>query len=313
MSFSPPVPLSDSADTRHEPRSSSEGTARLDAPKLARFVLWHSLLLSAPFFWSWPAVFAAAALGWGTMGLGLTVGLHRGLIHRAFSMHKRTERVLVTLGTVCGLGGPIGLSVMHHLRDFFQNRPSCPPYFGYRRGFLEAMGFALLFRFECSTNVDLTGLVPVWPEVMNDRYYRWLDRWAFALQVPIAIGFFVALGWPGIVWGIGARMALTQDGFWFVHYVSHAVKPTLERQPFAIEGAAEEGRNVGWLALLSLGESWHNNHHAYPSSACMGITRGQADVGYGLIRALERMGLAWDVLVASELPLRETARVRAGA
>jgi stearoyl-CoA desaturase (delta-9 desaturase) len=288
---------------RHDP----EGVTRLDPAKVARFALWHALLLCAPFAWRFPPLLAAAFLSWWCMGLGLSVALHRGLIHRAFAMGKTTERVLVTLGTLNGLGGPIGLSRMHHLRDFHQNRPTCPRYFGYRHGFFEAMGFALVFRFE---PVSTEGVTAVWREVLDDPYYQGLERWGFVLQVPVALAFFVAFGWPGIVWGVGVRMALTQDGFWFVHYVSHALPPTSTRQPFGIDGASEEGRNVWWLALPSLGESWHNNHHAYPTSARMGLTDDQSDLGYSLIRVLERLGLVWGVVLPAALPLRATARRR---
>jgi stearoyl-CoA desaturase (delta-9 desaturase) len=285
-------------------RTDPEGTTWLDPLKLARFTLWHVGLLAAPFFWDWTALTVSAVCAWWAMGLGLTVGLHRGLIHRAFAMDKRVERALVTLGMVNGLGGPIGMSTMHHMRDHFQNQPTCPPYFGYQRGFFEAMGFALLFRFEPARD---PGFVQVWPETANDPYYQWLERWGFWLQVPIAAMCYLTLGFPGLVWGMGVRMALTQDGFWFVHYVSH----TLGKQPFEIRAAAEQGRNVRWLAIPSLGESWHNNHHAYPTSARMGITDAQSDLGYVLIRLLAKLGLVRDVLTPETLPLRESARLRA--
>jgi stearoyl-CoA desaturase (delta-9 desaturase) len=97
-----------------------------------------------------------------------------------------------------------------------------------------------------------------------------------------------------------------QDGFWCVHYVSH-VKG---EQPYALPGCAEQGRNAGWLALVSMGESWHNNHHAYPGSAQMGRGWRQPDPGWWAVRALAALGLVRDVKGLADLPLREGARRR---
>jgi stearoyl-CoA desaturase (delta-9 desaturase) len=295
------------AEVRVRPlRSEPEGRTFLDAPRIGRWLGWHALLVLAPWFWDLRAVILMAGLGAFTMGFGLTVGVHRGLIHRAFRTGRYTERALVTIGALCGLGGPLGLSRMHHRRDYYQNQPACPPYFGYQSGFWAAMGYALFCRFEPAAD---PGFLPVWPEVLGDRYFQWLERWELGLQLPLALLCYLALGWPGVLWGVGARMALTPDGFWFIHYVSHRHGA----QPFEIVGAAEQGRNVGWLSVPSLGESWHNNHHAYPQSARMGLTAAEVDPGYWLIILLRALGLVRDVVTPPALALRERARRRSSA
>ena len=286
-------------------RIDPEGRTFVDGPRTARWLVWHAMLALTPWFLDfWPALFMAG-FGAFTMGFGLTVGIHRGLIHRAFVTGKWTERVLVAIGTLCGLGGPLGMSRMHHYRDFYQNQPTCPPYFGYRQGLAAAMAYALFCRFE---PVGDPAVTPAWPEVMADPVLRLIDRLGVALQLPIALAFYAAFGWSGVIWGVGARLALTQDGFWFIHYISH----TRGAQPFEIKGAAEQGRNSAWLAIPSLGESWHNNHHAYPQSARMGLSGRQLDPGYWLILLLGALGLARDIVVPSMLTLRESARLRSG-
>jgi stearoyl-CoA desaturase (delta-9 desaturase) len=284
-------------------RSDPEGLTYLDGRRIARWLAWHAMLAATPWFLDWRPALLMMVLGAFTMGFGLTVGIHRGLIHRAFRTGPWTERVLVAIGTLCGLGGPLGMSRMHHYRDYYQNQPSCPPYFGYQQGLLAAMGYALFCRFEPTRD---PGVTPVWPEVLADPVLGAIERYGLWLQLPIALAFYAAFGWAGVVWSVGVRLALTQDGFWFIHYVSH----TLGRQPFEIAGAAEQGRNAAWLALPSLGESWHNNHHAYPQSARMGLTAAQLDPGYWLILLLGAVGLAREIVVPPSLPLRDRARLR---
>jgi len=99
-------------------------------------------------------------------------------------------------------------------------------------------------------------------------------------------------------------VALTQDGFWAIHYVSHVSG----EQPYEMQGAVEQGRNTGWLALPSMGESWHNTHHAFPASAQMGVGWRQPDPGFWAVRALEALGLVWNVKTVAHLSLRPGAR-----
>jgi stearoyl-CoA desaturase (Delta-9 desaturase) len=279
-----------------------EGTARVDVPKAIRYIGYHVLALLGLTCLTWSAFFWSAALGALTLSLGMSVGVHRLLIHRSFRTYKWFEHVLVTLGTVTGLGGPLAMSRMHHRRDYHQNQPSAPPFYGYRGTFPQIMAYALLYRFDSVPT--LQPLYPkTWEDVASDRYYQLLDRVAVWIQLPVAALWYLAMGWPGVIWGVGVRCALTLDGFWFIHYLSH----TTGRKDFALPGMAEEGRNLGWLSLSSFGESWHNNHHAYPESARMGLTNKQLDPGYWMIVALKACRLAWDIQSPATLPLRASA------
>ncbi|HYH94331.1 fatty acid desaturase, partial [Hyalangium sp.] len=230
-------------------RGTSWGEARLNRSKVLRWVLLHAgALMGGALFFSWSAVAVAAVLLAVTMCLGVSVGFHRGLIHRGFQTSRPVEAVLAVLGTLAGLGGILGMSRMHHLRDYHQNQPDCPPSLGYQGGFLQAMAFALFFDYHAP---DPSVYPPVDPRVAKRPLFRALERAGLWLQVPLALALYAVGGPAFVAWGIFVRLALTQDGFWAIHYVSHVSG----EQPYELPGAAEQGRNTGWLALLSMGES----------------------------------------------------------
>ncbi|WP_342378029.1 acyl-CoA desaturase [Myxococcus stipitatus] len=270
------------------------GEARWDTGKVARWSLLHlGAAVGGARCFSWSAVAVFAGLLIVTLGLGVSVGIHRGLIHRAFRASRGVERTLGLIGTLAGLGGVIGMNRMHQLRDFHQNQPEseCPGYFGYREGFTRAMSHALFRTWHVR---DERLYPPVAQDVTEDAFFRALERAGPWLQVPLGLVLYAVGGPSWVAWGIFVRLALTQDGFWFVHYVSHVEG----EQPHALEGRAEQGRNVGWLALLSMGESWHNNHHAHPGSARMGFGWRQPDPGWWMVRGLEALGLVTEVKTA---------------
>lgn len=278
------------------------GDTRLKGGKVLRWTLLHlGALVGGGLFFSWSAVAVGAALLGLTMCLGVSVGFHRGLIHRAFQTSRAMEGGLAVLGTLAGLGGVIGMSRMHHRRDYHQNQPDCPPYFGYQVGFLRAMAYALFFEHHAK---DPSVYPPVDPRVAERSLFRFLERAGLWLQVPLALALYAAGGPAFVAWGVLVRLALTQDGFWTIHYVSHVSG----EQPYELPGAAEQGRNTGWLALLSMGESWHNTHHAFPGSAQMGIGWRQPDPGFWAVRGLQALGLVWEVKTVAALPLRQGAR-----
>ncbi|HVG57370.1 MAG TPA: hypothetical protein VNA24_02360 [Hyalangium sp.] len=121
-------------------RGMKRSDTRLNRRKVLRWGVLHAVaLVGGALFFSWSAVAVAAGLLAVTMCLGVSVGFHRGLIHRAFQTSRAVESVLAVLGTLAGLGGILGMSRMHHMRDHHQNQPDCPPYFGYQGSFLQAV------------------------------------------------------------------------------------------------------------------------------------------------------------------------------
>jgi fatty-acid desaturase len=127
----------------------------------------------------------------------------------------------------------------------------------------------------------------------GDKFYRWLEstwRWQ---QLPLAIVLYAVGGWGFVFWGVCLRVAVSLTGHWCVVHIAH----TRGERPYPIENIAIDGRNVRGLGLLTFGECWHNNHHAFPRSARMSHSADEIDPGWLVIRALIIMGLAWNVTV----------------
>ena len=120
-------------------------------------------------------------------------------------------------------------------------------------------------------------------------------------QLPLAILLFVIGGWSWVVWGIAVRVSVCVTGHWLVGYFAHNEGPMRWR----VRGAGVQGHDVPIAALLSMGESWHNNHHAFPGSAQLGLDADQPDPGWWFILVLQRLGLAWDIKTPATMPARK--------
>jgi len=235
-----------------------------------------------------------------TLCAGHSVGIHRGLIHRAFRAPPWLEYTLVYIGVLVGLGGPIGLVQMHNTRDFQQNQRRCHDYFAHRRAPWVDSFWNLHCRFEFFRPFDPR----VSPEIARDPVLRFLERTWRWQQLPWALLFLALGGWPWLVWGTFVRVTVGTTGHWFVGYVAHRTG----YRGFHNRGAAVQGWNNLLLGTLSMGEGWHNNHHTFPRSARIGIRWWELDPGWWLIKALRAIGLAREVLVPGDATRVATAR-----
>ena len=229
--------------------------------------------------------------------LGHSVGFHRRLIHGSFQCPLWLERVLVWFGTAVGMSGPFWMIRAHDLRDWAQRQPKCHDYLAHRRPMPIDAVWQMHGRLvlERPPRFDLG-------RIGRDRFYRFLERTWMLQQVPIAIGLYLVGGWGFVVWGVCARVTASVTGHWFVGHLAHRRGP----QTWRVEGAGVQAHDVPWAAIPTMGEAWHNNHHAFPGSARIGLYPGQSDWGFRFIQLLERLGLAWDVRTPATLD-RETA------
>ena len=124
-----------------------------------------------------------------------------------------------------------------------------------------------------------------------------------AQQLPWAIALYFVGGIPWVLWGICVRVTVSILGHWLIGYFAHSDEVG-EANRWVVKGAAVQGRNVPFTALLTMGECWHNNHHAYPGSARLGLYSGQWDPGWWLMQGMARMGLIWDPVLPHHLPKR---------
>jgi fatty-acid desaturase len=251
--------------------------------------IWYSThcliaLLAAPFVAGIDTVVVGGFLTVFTLCCGHTVGLHRLLIH------------LVWLGTLVGMGGPLSMIYLHEIRDWAQRHRDCHPFFIHRAW----IGKDWWWNLHCRIDLDHPPLLEIEPEVAESRFYRWLERTWMWHQLPLAVLLWLGGGFAWVAWGISGRIALSLTGHWLVGHFAH----NCGRRTWNLRGHAVQGYNLPGLGLLTMGESWHNNHHAYPDSARLGHGRWEADPGWWFVRTLMAFGLAGQVRVPDNLPPR---------
>lgn len=245
---------------------------------------------------SWASI-AVFVMSTGTvLLLGHSLGSHRKLIHNSFQCPKWLEYTLVYCGVQVGLAGPLGLLRQHELRDFAQRLPSCHAYLRHGHSFIVDAWWQL----NCELRLAAPPELHLEAGIAEDRFYRLLERTWMAQQVPLAVAFYLCGGWAFVVWGVCARITACVLGHWLIGYFAH----NHGQMHFEVAGAAVQGRNIRFTSLLTMGECWHNNHHAYPGSARLGLHPGEWDPGWWVLSLLRRVGLVHSVRQPEDLPVR---------
>jgi stearoyl-CoA desaturase (delta-9 desaturase) len=263
--------------------------------------LWNGGMLLAtvilgPMYFTWGALAAFIVLLAVTMCTGHSVGFHRRLIHRTFQCPKWLERLLVWSGTLVGMQGPFWVIKSHDTRDWAQRQRDCHPYLKHGRGLL----WDGLWNLHCKLELHHPPGFDPGTGIGDDPFYRFLQRTWMLQQVPIALLLYAVGGLPWVIWGVCVRVTVGVSMHWFVGYLCHTHGP----QSWIVDEGAVQAHNVPWAAIPSMGESWHNNHHAFPASARHGLYPGQLDIGFNFVQLLERAGLAWNVQTPERLPPR---------
>lgn len=222
-----------------------------------------------------------------TLLVGHTLGSHRKLIHDSFGCPRWLEITLVWWGVQVGLAGPLGLKRQHDLRDLAQRRSDCHPFLRHGQSFWKDAWWQL----HCDLVLDNPPPLDDARGLSHDTVLRWLER-TWMLQVLLtALPLWALGGWGFVWWGVCARVSACVLGHWLIGYFAH----NHGRQPVFLPGAAVQGRNLPWLSLITMGECWHNNHHADPGSARLGMRPGEWDPGWWMLGGLARCGLAWNL------------------
>jgi stearoyl-CoA desaturase (Delta-9 desaturase) len=267
------------------------------------FLLVPFLALAAavPVFWGWGVSWLDLTIGGAffvVSTLGITVGYHRYFTHGAFRAKRALRIALAVAGGLAAQGPVIGWVADHRRHHAFSDRegdPHSPWLFGtsaaaLARGFWHAhMGW--LFGRD-KTNIDRFA-----PDLAADRDMRVVDRlfplWVVtSLLLPPLLGGLITLSWWGaltaFLWAGLARISFQHHVTWSVNSVCHMIG----ERPFT---SRDHSANFWPLAILSMGESWHNTHHADPTSARHGAQRGQIDISARVIWLFEKLGWAWNV------------------
>ncbi len=240
--------------------------------------------------------------------VGITVGFHRLLTHRAFASYPWVERTFAVMGSLSVQGSVMDWVADHRKHHAHTDREGDPhsPHVGHGSGLPGLWHAHVGWLMETQGQADWKKYAA---ELYEDPKMRRIGRWfpqlaLLSLAIPMVAdwalhGFTLAGALRGLVWGGLVRIFFVHHITWSVNSVCHF----FGSRRFDIE---DHSTNVGWLALLSLGESWHHNHHAFPRSAYHGLRWWEIDPSGLIIAGMQRLGLAWNVVRIS--PERQRAR-----
>ncbi len=277
---------------------------------VAAWQTWNSLLR-----WHDVVVFLTVYL---LTILGVTIGFHRLLTHRAFKTGPVLRGALAIMGSVAIEGPAISWAADHRKHHAFTDEEGDPhsPHVGHGGGFRGTLRGLYHAHFGWLLLHDQRGLRTQYaPDLLHDPVVAFVHRtffvwvaagFVFPFALGAALGGSLEAGLTGLLWGGAVRMFV-------VHHLTYSINSLCHvfgRRSFATE---DQSRNVGWLAVPTFGESLHNNHHAFPRSAVYAMGRREVDLAGLVIRALERMGLVWDVVRVSPERLRMKAQAGGAA
>lgn len=254
--------------------------------------LFHLGAVVAFFAFSWEALALAVVLWWITGSLGIGMGYHRLLTHRGYKTPKVVEYFLTLCGTLALEGGPIfwvATHRLHHARSDREGDPHSP-----KDGrWWSHMGWILS---GTSLHHDAATLSRYAPDLGSDPFHVWITKYHYVPQIILGMLLLAVGGWSYVLWGVFLRVTYGLHATWLVNSATH------------IWGSRrfdtrDNSRNNWWVALLTFGEGWHNNHHTYPAAARHGLAWYEIDLNWYGIRTLQFLGLAKNIQLVSRADL----------
>lgn len=262
--------------------------------------MWAGAFVGICYFASIGAVLLFFVTTAGVLCFGHSLGMHRRLIHNSFDCPLAVEYLLVYLGTLVGLGGPMTMIYTHDIRDWAQRKSQCHDYFAHRQYFFKDAWWQL----HCDVKLKAPPLLDLEARVRKDRFYQFLEDTWMLQQLPWAVLFYAVGGWGWVLFGVCARVAVCVTGHWLIGYFAHRAGG----QEWQVTNAGVQGYNIKFAGLITFGECWHNNHHAFPGSAKIGLRRGQTDPGWWMLKLFEFLGMAWNLKTPDSIPERKELR-----
>jgi fatty-acid desaturase len=264
-----------------------EQTFRLNWVSVIFFATVHALALLSFWFFSWSALGVTLFLHWLFGSIGICLGYHRLLTHRSLQVPKGLEYAIATVGALALQGGPIFWVAGHRRHHTYTEDIDKDPYSAKRGFWWSHMGWLLYNRpefFEYDSNRKFA------PDLAKDAFYRCLDRYYLLLQIPLGVGLYLLGGWSFVIYGVFLRAVLLWHSTWLINSASHMTG-------YRSHESEDNSRNLWWAAILTYGEGWHNNHHAYPNVARAGWKWWEIDMTWWVIVSLRQVGLARRVIL----------------
>ncbi|MBB6145535.1 stearoyl-CoA desaturase (delta-9 desaturase) [Silvibacterium bohemicum] len=250
-------------------------------------IFFHAAAIAALFFFTWQAALVALFLWFVTIYVGIGIGYHRLLTHRGFKVSRPLKWLLAICGSLALEGGPIFWVVnhrIHHQRTDKLGDPHTPE----EGGWWSHAGWVL-------TGTGLSNqpqLVAKYaPDLLADPFLVWIGKYHWLPLAVLSIALYAIGGWSWLLWGTFLRVTLGLHAVWFVNSATHM----WGSRRFATK---DNSRNLWWVAALTGGEGWHNNHHAHPVSARHGLAWYEIDINYYTIWLLGKLGLATNIQTA---------------
>jgi fatty-acid desaturase len=254
-------------------------------------ILFHIGAVAALFFFSWKPVLVAVVLYVFAINMGIGMGYHRLLTHRGYKTPKWVEYFLAVCGTLSLEGGPIFWVATHRVHHQLSDKTG-DPHTPTEGGWWAHLGWILSGE---SLHAQTVMLARYAPDLTKDRFHVWLSKYHWVPLTLVGFGLLAVGGWTWVLWGIFFRVTLGLHATWLVNSATHMWGS--RRFP-----TRDESRNNWWVALLTGGEGWHNNHHAHPVSARHGLKWYEFDPNYYGIWLLKKLGLARDIKIAQYDP-----------
>jgi len=273
------------------------GKRRINWITSIALILVHLGAVAALFMFSWKAFIITAVLYWMAIGFGIGMGYHRLHTHRSYKVPKFIEYFFAICGTLTLEGGPIFWVATHRVHH--QNSDQAgDPHTPHDGGFWAHMGWIV---FGDRKHNDTKLMSRYAPDLAADKFYLWLNTYHYVPLVALGLILLATGGVSLLLWGVCVRVVVGLHATWLVNSATHM----WGNRRFATR---DDSRNSWWVALLTFGEGWHNNHHAHPTSARHGLAWYELDITWMQIRALQLLGIARSVKVAKiDAELREAA------
>ncbi|MDQ6760972.1 MAG: fatty acid desaturase [Acidobacteriota bacterium] len=252
------------------------------------FGLFHVGAIAALFMFSWRNLGVALFLYWMATGLGISLGYHRLHTHRSYKIPLGLEYFFAVCGALTLEGGPIFWVATHRIHHQNSDQPGDPhsPHDG---GFWAHMGW-ILFGEVNHNNTKANAKYA--PDLAKHRFYVWLNNYHWIPLVIVGLMLLAIGGLPMMLWGVCLRVVFGLHATWLVNSATHM----WGRRRFATR---DDSRNNWWVALITFGEGWHNNHHAHPTSARHGLAWYEFDPSWISLKVLKFFGIAKSIKVAN--------------
>jgi len=259
-------------------------TKKLNPTNVFWITLIHIMAVVATFYFSWTGLALSLFGLFVAAPIGINMGYHRLLAHKAFVTPIWMRNTLITIGTFLGAGPPLQWAAAHRKHHKYSDQDQDPH--NSRLGFWHSHMMHLMYASEVGS--DSEDWKKYIPDLINDPYLKFLDKYSVqiaVLEVPLLYAWG---GFQFVLWGAFFRLAISLHVMWFVNSASHM-------WGYRSHKTTDNTRNNWWVGILAAGEGWHNNHHACANSARHGVRWWELDFTYLLILCLKWAGLATHV------------------